>query len=117
MIKESVTNSFVLETNNSEAWAKQKCFAKSECIFGDFMSHVESGSPTDCREQCHSTAGCKWFTFNPRTKQCFKYSSCTEFHPTSQCPDCVSGRYDCDFKCWISNSKCLGTFVDKVFSV
>jgi len=110
-------NLYFLDSSNSEEWATRKCFSKAECIFGDLLNHTVAEGQTDCREQCSSSAGCKWFTFNPRKGWCLKYSSCTEFHPTSHCPDCVSGRVDCDVKCWIQNSKCHGTFVDKVFTV
>ncbi len=80
------------------------------------MNHTVAEGQTDCREQCQNTHNCKWFTFNPSKGWCLKYSTCTEFHSTSQCPDCVSGKSDCDVKCWIQDGKCHGKFVDKVFS-
>ncbi len=97
------------ETRGSE----KKCFINSECIFGELLNHTLSDSQTNCLNHCQRTENCKWFTYDPTMGICLTYSECTEFHPTSQCPDCVSGEPDC-IKCWIENSRCYGKFIDKV---
>jgi hypothetical protein len=104
---------YILDVPQEETTSEKKCFINAECIFGELLNYKVSDSQTNCLNHCQKIENCKWFTYNPTIGKCLTYSECIEFHPTSQCPDCVSGEPDC-INCWMQNSRCYGTFIDKV---
>ncbi len=58
------------------------------------VDYVEPlASAEECLQLCHSTRGCRWFTFQSTVSECILYKNCPSFDET--CEACISGEQRC----------------------
>ncbi len=68
------------------------CSIKGNCR-GIRIHSKEMPTAKDCLQLCHSTRGCRWFTFYTLVPVCALFKNCPSIDES--CKDCISGERRC----------------------